>query len=111
MVDVQDSQVYSNTADGTGGGFFVQGTDLAHWSIERSEIYSNTAASGGGIGNFLPLALSDSHLHDNHVTFDGGGIEAFSPLAITRHDAGGEHGRPVWRRHLRPRYGQQRYLQ
>jgi CSLREA domain-containing protein len=27
---VVDSQVDSNTADGTGGGFFVQGTDLAH---------------------------------------------------------------------------------
>ncbi len=83
-VNVHDSQVYSNTADGTGGGFFVQGNDFAHWSIARSEIYSNTAASGGGIGNFVPLALMDSRLHDNHATFDGGAIEAYLPLAISR---------------------------
>ncbi len=83
-VDVQDSQVYSNTADGTGGGFFVDGTTTAQWSIQRSEIYSNTAASGGAIGNFIPLTLSDSRLHDNHVSFDGGAIEAFSPLVILR---------------------------
>ncbi len=83
-VIVRDSQVYSNTVDGTGGGFFVQGSDLARWSIERSAIYSNTAASGGGIGNFLPLTLSDSYLHHNRVTFDGGGIEAYSPFTITR---------------------------
>ncbi len=82
--DVHDSQVYGNTADGTGGGFFVSGTDLAHWSIERSQIYSNSADAGAGIGNFLPLTLTDSWLHDNHANVDGGGIEAFSPLAISR---------------------------
>ncbi|HTP11216.1 MAG TPA: CSLREA domain-containing protein [Anaerolineae bacterium] len=84
QITLQDSQIYSNTADGTGGGLFVSGTDLAHWSIQRSDIYSNTAASGGGIGNFTPLTLSDSEVHDNHVSFDGGGIEAFSPLVILR---------------------------
>ena len=83
-VDMQDSQVYSNTADGTGGGLYVDGNTTAHWSIERSEIYSNTAASGGGIGNFVPLVLSDSRLHDNHATFDGGAIEAYAPFAISR---------------------------
>ena len=81
---VRDSRVYGNTADGNGGGFYVDGTNLAHWSIERSEIYSNTAAAGGGIGNFMPLSLVDSSLHDNHATFDGGAIEAFLPLAISR---------------------------
>jgi hypothetical protein len=44
----------------------------------------NSAASGGGIGNFLPLSLSDSRLHGNNAGFDGGGIETFSPLAISR---------------------------
>jgi CSLREA domain-containing protein len=83
-MDVHDSLVYANTADGTGGGFFTAGPDLSHWSIERSEINSNTAASGAGIGNFLPLSLADSRLRDNHAAIDGGGIEAFSPLAITR---------------------------
>jgi CSLREA domain-containing protein len=83
-VSVLGSQVYSNTVDGTGGGFYIQGTDLAHWRIESSEIYSNKAASGGGIGNLLPLTLVDSRLYDNHANFDGGAIEAFSPLAITR---------------------------
>jgi uncharacterized repeat protein (TIGR01451 family)/CSLREA domain-containing protein len=83
-VDVHDSQVYSNTADGTGGGLYVDGSSSAHWSIERSQVYSNTAASGGGIGNFAPLALVDSRLHDNRASFDGGAIEAFSPLAISR---------------------------
>ena len=83
-VTVRDSQVYSNTADGTGGGLYVDGNGTTHWSIQRSQIYSNTAASGGGIGNFVPLALSDSRLHDNHVTFDGGAIEAFAPFAISR---------------------------
>src|SRR5205085_3551911 len=65
---IQDSQVYNNIADGTGGGFFVDGSSNAQWSIQRCEIYSNTAASGGAIGNFVPLTLSDSRLHDNHVT-------------------------------------------
>jgi CSLREA domain-containing protein len=83
VVAVLDSQVYSNTADGTGGGFFVDGTDLAHWSIDHSQIYSNTAASGAGIGNFLPFSLSNSRVHNNRAAFDGGAIEAFSPLAIT----------------------------
>ena len=84
QVSIQNSQVYSNTTDGTGGGLFVTGTNLAHWSIQRSNIFSNTAASGGAIGNFVPLAMSDSNLHGNHVSFDGGAIEAFSPLAIAR---------------------------
>ncbi len=82
-VDVHDSQVFGNTADGTGGGFFVSGTDLAHWSIERSQIYSNSAASGAGIGNFLPLTMTESWVSNNHANVDGGGIEAFSPLAIS----------------------------
>ncbi len=83
-ITVQDSQVYSNTADGTGGGFYIDGSTLAHWSIERSEIYSNTAGDGGAIGNFLPLTLSDSRLHHNRASFDGGAIIAEVPLTITR---------------------------
>src|SRR5205085_1716143 len=81
---VRDSQIYSNSADGTGGGLYVDGNGTAQWSIQRSQIYSNTAASGGAIGNFVPLTLSDSNLHDNHVTFDGGAIEAFAPFSISR---------------------------
>ena len=84
QVTVQDSQIYGNTADGTGGGLFVQGNAATQWTISRSEIYSNTAASGGGIGNFVPLTMSDSRLHDNHANFDGGGIEAFEPYLIQR---------------------------
>jgi uncharacterized repeat protein (TIGR01451 family) len=83
-VDVGDSQVYSNTADGTGGGFYVDGAASAHWSIERSQFYSNTAASGGAIGNFVPLAVADSRLYDDRASFDGGAIETYSPLAISR---------------------------
>lgn len=81
---VLDSQVYSNTTDGTGGAFYVAGSSSARWSIERSEIYSNTAQSGGAIGNSLPLTISDSRLHHNKATYDGGAIEAFSPYTITR---------------------------
>jgi CSLREA domain-containing protein len=81
---VQDTKVYSNTAGGLGGGFVVSGSDLAHWSIARSEIYSNTAASAGAIGNFMPLTLSDSSLHNNRASIDGGAIESFSPLTIMR---------------------------
>lgn len=81
---IQDSKVYSNTADGTGGGLFVEGNSGIQWSVQRTEMYSNTAASGGAIGNFVPLSLSDSHLHDNHVSSDGGAIETFSPLVILR---------------------------
>ena len=83
-VAVRGSQVYSNTADGTGGGLYVDGNTSTQWSILRSELYSNTAASGGAIGNFVPLMLSESFLHDNHVTLDGGAIEAFAPFALTR---------------------------
>jgi uncharacterized repeat protein (TIGR01451 family)/CSLREA domain-containing protein len=83
-VVVQDSQVYSNTADGTGGGFFLDGNQQASWQIERSQIYSNTASSGGGTGNFVPLDAVDTRMHDNHATFDGGAIEAFSPYTLTR---------------------------
>lgn len=83
-LDLQASQVYGNTADGTGGGLFVEGNTSIQWSIQRSEIYLNTAASGGGIGNLIPLALSDSHLHNNRAALDGGAIEAFSPLVILR---------------------------
>src|SRR5437868_1312945 len=52
---IRDSQISSNMADGTGGGVYVDGNSTAQWSIERSDIHSNTAASGGGIGNFVPL--------------------------------------------------------
>lgn len=83
-IDIQDSQLYGNTADGTGGGLFVEGPSAAQWSLQRSQIYSNTAASGGGIGNFIPLMLSDSSLHDNHASMDGGAIEAFDAYSITR---------------------------
>lgn len=81
---VQNSLVYSNTADGTGGGIFIEGNLQAHWQVEGSQFYLNNAASGGAIGNFIPLTLSDSVLHNNHVSFDGGAIEAFSPVSILR---------------------------
>jgi hypothetical protein len=84
QLTIQDSQIYSNTADGTGGGLFVQGNNQTQWTIKRSQIYSNTAASGGAIGNFVPLSLSDSNLHDNRASFDGGAMEAFSPYVILR---------------------------
>lgn len=83
-VGIQNSQVYSNTADGTGGGLFVSGSDTAQWSIQHSEIYSNTATSAGGIGNFAPLVMTDSNVHNNTVTLDGGAMEAFSPYVILR---------------------------
>ncbi len=81
---MQDSQVYSNTSDGTGGGIYVDGNSGVQWTIQRTVIYSNTANTGGGIGNFIPLSLSDSIVHDNHATFDGGAIEAFAPMIILR---------------------------
>lgn len=81
---IQNSKIYSNTADGTGGGIFVEGNSAIQWSIQRSQLYSNTAASGGAIGNNIPLTISDSQLHNNSVTEDGGAIEAFSPFAIVR---------------------------
>jgi CSLREA domain-containing protein len=81
---MQDSQVYSNTADIAGGGILVDGDSSGYWTIQRSQIYSNTAAVGGGIGNFVPLALSDSYLHNNSVGFDGGAIQAFAPLSMLR---------------------------
>ena len=81
---VQDSQIYGNTVDGTGGGLFVQGNNALQWTCQRTSIYSNTAAAGGGIGNFVPLTLSDSSIHDNHVTFDGGGAEVSAPIIIQR---------------------------
>jgi hypothetical protein len=84
QVIVRDSKVYGNVADGTGGGIYVDGNSTAQWSIQRSEIYSNTAASGGAIGNFVPLNMSDSHVHDNHANFDGGAMEAFAPYTISR---------------------------
>ena len=84
QVALRDSQVVSNTADGTGGGVFITGSTAAAWLVEGSQFYSNTAASGGAIGNFVPLDLSDSQLHDNRASFDGGAIEAFAPLVIAR---------------------------
>ena len=84
QLTIQNSQVYSNTVDGTGGGFYVDGNASAKWSIANSQIYSNTAASAGAIGNFVPLTLSDSRLHNNSASFDGGAIEAYSPLVILR---------------------------
>lgn len=83
-VSLQDSRVYSNSADGTGGAVFVEGSASAQWSIARSEFYSNTGASGGAIGNLIPLTLSDSRLHDNRAGFDGGAIETEAPLAVAR---------------------------
>src|SRR5262249_20267950 len=84
QVTIQDSQIYGNSADGTGGGLFVDGNSTTHWTIMRSQVYSNAAASGGAIGNFVPLTLSDSRVYDNHVNFDGGAIEAFAPFIISR---------------------------
>jgi hypothetical protein len=82
---VQDSQIYSNTTDGYGGGLMVEGNTIAQLLLYRTEIYSNTAVSGGGaIYSSLPLSLFDSRLHDNHVTFDGGAIEAYAKFTISR---------------------------
>jgi CSLREA domain-containing protein len=79
---VQDSQVYSNSADVYGGAFYVDGDAGASWTILGSELFSNTATYGGAIGNFVPLLLSASRVHDNRVSSDGGAIYAFAPLAI-----------------------------
>lgn len=84
QLTIQDSRVYSNTTDGTGGGLYVNGNTAGQWSITRSEIYSNTAVAGGAIGNFAPLTLSDSRLHNNSASSDGGAIEAFAPIIILR---------------------------
>lgn len=81
---IQDSTIYSNTADGTGGGLYVSGNTSIQWSIQHSQIYSNTATAGGAIGNLLPLVLSDSTFHGNHASSDGGALEAFAPFAIYR---------------------------
>src|SRR5439155_9741932 len=80
---VQDSQLYSNMADGTGGALYVDGNSDAQWTIQRTQIYSNTASSGGAIGNNVPLAISDSNLRDNHATFDGGAMEAFARYTMS----------------------------
>ena len=84
QVHLQDSQVVSNTADGTGGGVFITGPSTASWQVEGSQFYSNTATAGGAIANIVPLNLSDSQLHDNRVSLDGGAIEAFAPMVIAR---------------------------
>ena len=81
---LKDCQIYSNSADGTGGGLYVDGNATIQWSIEHTEMYLNMGASGGAIGNFVPLMLSDSSVHDNHATFDGGAMEAFAPSVILR---------------------------
>ncbi|HEX9028458.1 MAG TPA: CSLREA domain-containing protein, partial [Anaerolineales bacterium] len=84
LATVQNSLVYSNTADGTGGGAFIEGATQAQWQVTLSQFYSNTADSGGAIGNFVPLSLSDSVLRNNRASSDGGAIEAFSPVSILR---------------------------
>lgn len=81
---LQDSQIYSNTVDGTGGGLYLNGNNGAQFRIQRCELASNTAGSAGAIGNFVPLTLSGSYLHNNSVTFDGGAIETFSPIVMSR---------------------------
>ncbi len=83
-----DSQVYSNQADGVGGGLsFVNNvgpTGPVQASLERTQVYSNTAESGGGIYNTMPTTLSDSWLHHNKVTDQGGGIYTLATINIIR---------------------------
>ncbi len=83
-VVIQASQIYSNSADQLGGGLYVSGDANAQWSVEHSAIYSNTAPSAGAISNRVPLAMTDSILHDNQAWYDGGAIEAYSPFVILR---------------------------
>jgi hypothetical protein len=99
QVTIQDSQLYGNTTDAYGGAIAVEGNSGATWTIQRSEIFSNTAIyTGGAIANSVPLALSDSRLHDNHVvTGNGGAIGALAPYSILRttlnaNSAGGNGG-------------------
>ncbi|HEY6043096.1 MAG TPA: choice-of-anchor Q domain-containing protein [Anaerolineae bacterium] len=81
---IKDSTVYSNTADGTGGGIFIEGNTTNQWSMQRTHMYLNKAASAGAIGNLVPGAISDSRFDHNSVTFDGGVIQAFSPITLVR---------------------------
>ncbi len=86
---IQDSQVYSNSAN-QGGGVALEGS--LGTRIERSEFYSNTAAGGDGGGLFStatfdypinPLTVVDSNLHDNFAASAGGAISTNSTLVLS----------------------------
>ena len=86
IVTLIGNEIYSNTADGAGGGVDLRGND--HATLVDNEIYSNTASSGGGVNTFNSpgIALVDNAIHHNTATTSsGGGIRAtFTRLTVTR---------------------------
>jgi hypothetical protein len=80
---MRDSQVYNNSAV-RGGGVALSFVPVAR--IEHSEIYSNTALdTGGGFYNDpnSPLTILNSNLHNNSAGSNGGAITIYKTLVIS----------------------------
>ncbi len=71
---VINSQIYSNTADYSGGGIYLNGAHGA--TLTGNQIHHNTAGSdGAGIygRNSTAALLANNQIYDNQASFYGGG--------------------------------------
>jgi CSLREA domain-containing protein len=89
--DLNNSQVYSNTAYEGGGVYFQTGSPLsfglASVRIENSEIYANNASLSAGFENHsgdasVPVVLLNDHIHNNQASNYGGAIGNYGALSI-----------------------------
>jgi len=74
----------TDTTDGWGGA--ILSWDGAYVDIQGSDIYSNTAQSGGGIYNFANSILAlynNSRLRNNIAANNGGGLYNAGTVAVT----------------------------
>ena len=79
VLNVNGSQILSNTAD-NGGGVYVRDGSA---TVNAAQILGNTASSGGGLWNDGTLALNNVNITSNTVTNGGGGIRNDGILTVT----------------------------
>jgi len=71
--DLYDCNIYSNTANNQGGGFFFEDSQA---TVNRCKIYQNEALgqNGGGLYIYHGAVIRDSLIYENQTIRHGGGI-------------------------------------
>jgi predicted outer membrane repeat protein len=64
---ISGTTISGNTATGSGGGIYVQGTSAA-LSLTNVTISGNTAKNGGGIGSNVTINILNSTIANNHLS-------------------------------------------
>lgn len=75
-IRLQNSQVFSNSVDGVGGGFYIWYSGVV--TVTNSDIANNSAQQGGGFFNLGDLVIEESTLQGNSGALFGGALTVFT---------------------------------